>query len=113
MPTTITATKAEAGGTFIVTCAFTDEDDSPVAPDTLTWSLYNSDGEIINSREDVAIESPSTSEDIVLYGDDLVVGVGHDEDECHLIINGTYTSSAGAGLPLRNQLNFYVVDLKD
>lgn len=112
MPTTITSTKAIEQSTFVITCSFTDEDGDAVAPDTLSWSLTDEDGTIINSREDVAVTSPSASEDIVLSGDDLALVSGHEEDERYLVLEGTYTSDAGTGLPIRDQVKFYVSNLK-
>lgn len=116
MPTTISATKAVEQSTFIITAAFTDEEGDAVAPDTLTWSLVDRDGVVINNREDVSVGGspsvPSASEDIVLSGDDLTITEGYDEDERYLVLEGTYTSDAGAGLPIRDHLKFYVVNIK-
>ena len=116
MPTTISATKAIEGSTFIVTAAFTDEDGSAVAPDTLAWSLVDRNGTVINDRENVSVGGspslPSSSEDIVLFGDDLALADGYDEEERYLVLEGTYTSDAGTGLPLKDHLKFYVVNLK-
>lgn len=112
MPTTITATKAIEESTFIITLAFTDEEGDPIAPDTMTWSLVDNSGAVINDREDVVIVSPEITEDIVLSGDDLALAHGWSEEERYLVMVGTYTSNAGDGLPLKDELKFYVENLK-
>ena len=71
MPTTI-ATKAVEGSTYVVTAAFTDEDGDTVVPATVTWTLTDISGNVVNNREDVAL-TPAISVDIVMYGDDLKI----------------------------------------
>ena len=111
MPTTLTATITEQGTAIItVTCA--DENGDAVNPDSLTWSLVDRSGNAINSRKDVSISSPTSSEDIVLSGDDLVVPDGYDSVKRWVVIEGTYSSDAGSGLPLRDQCEFTVTNLK-
>lgn len=104
--------KAKEQGTFIVTAAFYDDQGDSVAPDSMFWSLVDKDENVINEREDVEIASPETTEDIVLHGDDLAILAGYSEEERYLVLEGTYTSDAGNGLPITGQLKFYVVNLK-
>jgi hypothetical protein len=107
MPSVL-STNAVDKSTYIVTAAFTDEDDAAVAPTTLTWTLTDDLGTVINDREDVEVESPSSSEDIVLSGDDLAVADGSVRI---LTVEGTYNSDAGSGLPLKDQVRFTIEDL--
>ena len=62
---------AKEESTYVVNAEFSDEDDATVAPSAADWTLQDSGGLVINSRKDVAITIPESSEDIVLSGDDL------------------------------------------
>ena len=59
--------------TFISKIWFRDEDDTAISPKTMTWSLQDSKGNYINSREDVSVSDPEDTEYIVLSGDDLAI----------------------------------------
>ena len=107
MPSVL-STKAVDKSTYIITAAFTDEDDNAATPTALTWTLTDDSGTVINSREDVEVESPSSSEEIVLSGADLDVGDGSVRI---LTVEGTYNSDAGTGLPLKEQVRFTIEDL--
>jgi hypothetical protein len=58
------------------------------------------------------VSSPESTEDIVLSGDDLQLPDGYDEVYRWLVIEGTYSSNAGSGLPIRDQVRFPVANLK-
>ena len=109
MPAIIAAAAREES-TFVIACAFKDETGTAVAPTTMTWTLTDTDGNIINSREDVSIASPSSSENIVLGGSDLAIIDG--DRILVLTLEGTYTSTNGSGLALKDQVRFTVKDLK-
>lgn len=100
--TTLT-TAARDKSTYVVTAAFTDSAGADVIPDSITWTLTDSYGTVINSREDVSIASPAASIDIVLSGDDLSFDDGKKRV---LTINATYSSDEGSGLPLREEAVF-------
>jgi len=107
MPTDIT-TRALPNGTFVITVAFFDDDGSAVTPnDPTTWSLKDTAGNIINSREDVAI-TEDTTVDIVLQGADLAATGVNDDGIRILSVDGTYDSDAGSDLPLDNSSQFVV-----
>lgn len=112
MPSVENTIKPNEESSCIITASFYDENDVAVAPDTMTWSLVDEDNNIINNRNEVSISSPETSEDIVLSGDDLSITSGHDEEERYLVLEGTYTSDAGSGLPLKDHLKFYIQNIK-
>ena len=98
-----------AGG---IQVAFTDTNGTAVAPNGgLTWSLLDSDGDAINSREDVAITAASTIT-VILTGDDLALATGESGTALRfLLIKGTYNSSTlGNNVPLRAQCGFYISD---
>ena len=95
------------GKVLTVTCA--DDTGTPVAPDTMTWSLYNSANEIVDSRESVSVASPATSNTILISGtaNSLLV----DPDRYRLfIVEWTYTSDAGSGIPAGDMADYYIVD---
>ena len=106
--TTLTVSAIDRS-TYIVTCAFTDDDGSAVVPDSLTWTLTDGSGTVVNEREDVSVSSPAASEDVVLSGDDLAYSDGAVRV---FTVEATYTSDAGAGLPLKAACRFSVEDLE-
>lgn len=112
MPTEITSKKAVEEGTFIVTAEFKDEDGNAVSPNVMAWSLVDEDGNIVNDKEDVSISSPSSSEDIVLSGDDLALTDGRSEEARYVVFEGTYDSTLGNDLPLKDQIKFFILNLR-
>ena len=105
-------TKAVEKSTYVVSVSFTDENGDSVVPDSVKWTLLNIYGNEINDRLEVEITSLSNEIDIVLSGDDLVVEDGVEEATRILIIEATYTSTLGSGLPMNAQMEFSVVNLK-
>uniref|UniRef100_A0A6M3J3J1 Uncharacterized protein n=1 Tax=viral metagenome TaxID=1070528 RepID=A0A6M3J3J1_9ZZZZ len=110
MPVQITTDKAVEQSTFVIQCDFTDEDGNAVAPVTLTWTLTDSDGTVINSRTAVAVSSPTSTEYIVLSGDDLAL-TGTAQEARYLLLEGTYDSTYGTGLPIRESVEFAIENL--
>lgn len=110
MPSTLTI-NANERSTFVINSAFTDEDDTPVTPTAATWTLTDCNGSIINSREDVTISSLSTNVDVVLSGDDLAIQSGNDDGKRVFLVEGTYDSTLGSGLPFKDQAEFFIADL--
>ena len=106
---TLTVTATESS-TYIVNATFTDEEGDPLTPTSLTWTLTDDEGNVINSRSAVVVSSPASSNDIVLSGDDLDPG---DSEQADLIFttNATYNSSLGSGLPLVAQCKIPVSGL--
>lgn len=98
--------------TFAITVAFTDDDGSAVSPNAATWTLTDSSGTVINSREDVSISSPTSSETIVLSGDDLQILSGETGDVLRILtVEGDYDSSLGSSLPLKGSCKFVLDNL--
>jgi len=106
--TEITAKAAEKG-TFVFTAVFTDEDGNSVIPNSITWTLTDIIGTVINSRLNVAVAVPAASIDIVLRGLDLKV-VGRNVKRV-VTIKAIYNSSYGSNLPLNGEARFDVDDL--
>ena len=89
-----------------ITFTYTGEDGTAVTPTSVTWTLTDLLGKIINSREDVSIVTPSTSNTFLLSGDDLD---GSDGEGRIVTCNAVYTSETyGAGIPLREQGHFSI-----
>jgi hypothetical protein len=111
MPTIITATKAIEESTLAVDVEFKNEAGNAVAPVTATWTLSDNKGNIINEREDEAISNPSSSETIVLSGDDLEVQSGErDFADRIFTLEWTYNSALGNDLPGKDWVEFQVAD---
>jgi len=92
--------------TFILSVSGFDENEYSVMPKTITWSLSNISGVIINSREDV-VETPATTVYIVLSGDDLAIT--DDSDTVRMVtIKATYDSNLGSDLPLVEDYRFKI-----
>lgn len=114
MPTEFSVSQAAVeNGTFAITVSFTDEDGNAVVPNSpLTWSLTKSDRQtIVNNREDIQITTPATSVTIVLSGADLAKDTGKLVSWRYLVIEGTYNSTLGNDLPLKDHLRFPIVDI--
>jgi len=89
-----------------ITFTYTDKDGIAVTPDTVTWTLTDFDGKVINSRKDVSIAVPSTKNSFLLQGDDI-----NTKDGLVRIVtcDAVYTSATyGAGIPLRDQGQFNI-----
>ena len=111
MPIKLTTMKAVEKSTFVLQCDFTDENGQEVAPATLIWTLTDAAGTVINSRADVNVADPESTEYIVLTGDDLQI-FGTDEQEARLVtIEATYDSDLGTGLHLKESAEFAVEQL--
>lgn len=109
MAISTSATSPLEESVLVITLAWTDEDGSPVTPSAATWTLTDLAGNIINSRSAVAIAGLSTSNTVVLSGNDLAI----DNNGIHrqFLVQFTYDSSAGSDLPGKDALNFDITDV--
>ena len=112
MPTTISSEYAIEKSTFMVTAAFIDSAGAAVAPNVgLAWKLTDRSGTVINSRTSVVI-APAASVDIVLSGDDLAMQTGEGNSARRVVtIMGTYNSTEGSNLPIKDECVFTVRNL--
>lgn len=99
MATLIMSEPAIEGSTCVIQVDFYDESENPVTPTSATWTLTDSSGSVVNSREDEIISSLDTTVYIVLSGADLVTN-SHSLEELTLTITATYNSAYGSGLPM-------------
>jgi len=108
--------EAREESTLVIQTSFTNEDGEAETPLTLTWTLTDENGTVINSREDVEVSSPAASNDIVLSGDDLSmlaaeVTAGDITVERRFLVEATYNSDLGADLPLKDVVRFQIRNL--
>lgn len=104
--------KANELSTYVIAVSFLDENDQPVTPLTLTWTLSDRLGNVINNRQDVSIFDLSDEVDIVLSGNDLRVLSSSIGETRTLTIKATYDSSSGSNLPLNDEVEFAVKNLQ-
>jgi len=102
--------KATESSTYIITVAFKDADGTPVTPTTCLWTLSDTKGTVLNLRDRVSVTPTGTSYDFVLSGDDLLYAVGLSKGTRVFTVEGTYTSSYGAGLPYRSEVAFEILN---
>lgn len=107
--------KAQEGSTFAIKVGFTvkaDPDDAvgiPFTPNTgLTWSLADKDGNEINGKTDVEIDT-GESIIIVLKGDDLALAGG--PTRRYVTVKGTFNGVLGNNLPLIGEVSFQIQNL--
>lgn len=110
MAISILSTAANERSTYVITASFTDEDGDAVTPATMTWTLTDTSGNVINSRQDVSISSLSTSVDVVLSGADLQISGTTPTVSRDITFEGTYDSDLGTGLPLTGSARFTVTN---
>ena len=110
MPVTLD-THAVEQGTYHLVCTFTDEDDVSVIPTTIVWTLSTRGGSVVNGRSDVSVASPATAVTITLQGTDLSLVEGEGKERLFLV-EWTYNSSYGSGMPGKEQATFTIDDLK-
>lgn len=108
MARVILATEAVEQSTIVVQVTFRDESGAEVAPIAAAWTLTNEYGVIVNSREDVALNLPAATASVVLTGDDLAMLGEMDTGKRLLLVEATYNSSLGAGLHLREEIEFMI-----
>ena len=72
--------------TYVITASFTDETGAAVVPNSVTWTLVNGDGQVVNSRSAVSV-TPASSVTIVLSGDDLDLGTDLDAVDAGIFFN--------------------------
>jgi len=113
---------ANEDGTYSVACGLKDRLKVPATPNSLLWSLYDPEENIVNNRNGVNYETDkgngepgtlSTSMEIVLNGDDLgvsILGIGNTVSR-YIKVTGAYDSDLGNGLPYTAAAKLTIVNL--
>jgi hypothetical protein len=104
------AEEAIERSTYVVTLSFSDEEGVPVAPSSLTWTLTDASGAVVNERAAVSI-TPAVTVNVILTDEDLAMLGGMDTGDRYLLVEGEYTSNLGSGLALRDEVKFSVRNL--
>ena len=106
-----TITFAGEESTFAITVTGKDSAGATIsasAISSMTWTLTDGFGVVINDREDEEITPVANPKDIVLSGDDLSKSESGTRSKRILLVKAIYTGSLGADLPLNGQYVFYV-----
>lgn len=108
---TIKLSPATEESTLIVTVNFFDSEGVAVQPKLAQWSLKDEDGNIVNLRDAVNIDTPQTTETIVLTGDDLALP-DETKPNRYVLIEAVYDSVLyGNDLNLREEGKFKINNL--
>ncbi|OGC76975.1 hypothetical protein A2619_03430 [candidate division WWE3 bacterium RIFOXYD1_FULL_39_9] len=105
---------AKENSTIIFDVSFTDEDDADVTPESIAWTLVDSQDNVINSRDGVSVSVPAPTVSIVLTGDDLQIQTSERYQKKvyrYLIVEAIYNSDAGDGLSITESIRFKVENL--
>lgn len=108
MPITLTK-HARERSTYVVDVSFFDENNAAVIPTAIYWTLTDGNAIVVNSRLVVSV-TPAASVSILLSGADLAIGYGLLEKTRKLLIEATYNSTLGSGLPLKEEITFEIDD---
>jgi hypothetical protein len=99
--------------TIVVTAAFRDEEGTAITPNSITYTLMDSGGTVVNEKEDEVV-APAESIDMVFYGDDLKLsdaGNLSSDPVRRVLVETTYDSTYGVDLPSKAECQFSIVDL--
>ena len=98
---------------YLIGLTVYDELGQEVTPKTGTWSLTDSGGAVINSRDGIAISPLAAAMYVLLSGADLALSVGFTgrSENRYFLFEGTYDSIYGNDNPLKDELIFPVVNL--
>jgi hypothetical protein len=102
-------TRPVEGSTATLECTFKDTNNNIIESryiSSITWSLYDSENNIVNERENIS-EDINNLLIIVLTGSDLPYG------KLYFYVHVVYDSTVGSNLNLRDEISFYVENLRN
>jgi len=108
MSTNLTVHAVEKS-TYIITAAFKNESGVAVIPKSITWTLTNARGVVVNALEDVIVASPAATINIVLTDDDLMISTYGGKRI--ITICAVYDSAYGTDLTLKECATFDIDNL--
>lgn len=106
--------QASEDSTYIVNVEVYDDSvpANKIVPVTLKWTLSDNNGNVVNSRDDVTVVTPTDSNNIVLSGDDLQILDDGATETRIFSVRGTYDSQDfGNDLPFTGSIRFEVKNL--
>ncbi len=106
---TIRKPRAKERSTYVISMKFKDETGEDAVPTAIKWTLCDENSNPINGRKDVEVLVPANEIDVVLKGDDLQILEGEKDQETvqrYVVIEATYNSTLGTGLPLNEVAMF-------
>ena len=101
---------AREENSYTVSMQFSDEDGTTCTCETLTWTLTDMDGNIINGRDGVSVTPSATTETVTLTPSDTTIVSGQNNERLFLA-EWTYNSDYGTGLTGKEQAIFIVNEL--
>lgn len=107
MPITL-SDKVPDGSACVATATFTDEAGDAVIPDSITWSLYDQDGTIVNSKEDVAVVTPAASVDVLIEGENNLYSGGHKRT---IVFKAVVDLAAGNNQDSNESATYQILDI--
>lgn len=105
---------AKEKGTIAFVVSFEDESGDAAAPDTLVWSLTDTDGNVINELDQEVVSSPAASNTVVLSGNDLQILSSESSQTAvvrKFVVEATYDSDIGNDLPVKDVAVFTLENL--
>lgn len=90
---------------------FTKEDGTAPTISSMTWTLTDTDGAVINGREDVSISSPTAEQTIILSGDDLALTNQEHEYEWRVLTIEAMVAITTGTIPIRESARFVIYNL--
>ena len=105
--------RAYEQSTYVFVVTLTDEEGDAVVPASLKWTLTTKDELVVNDREQVVHSGLSTENKIVLSGDDLQILPSEEKlrsVDRRFIVEATYDSTLGSGLPVTGVAAFKVTN---
>ena len=107
MPITL-ADQVPDGSAAVATATFTDEDGVAVIPDSINWSLFDPDGAIVNSKEEVSVAVPAASVDILIEGENNLYSGGYKRT---FVIEAVVDLAAGNNQDSNESATYQILDI--
>jgi hypothetical protein len=96
------------GSSVIFGVTFLDENGASVVPNAIAWSLLTDDNTAVVEEEPV---TPAASVSVAVNGTYLTLGNQYDQGYRTFVVESTYDSSAGSGLPVVGKMRFRIEDI--
>lgn len=95
--------------TYLTEITLVDEEGTTVSANSVTWTLTDAAGNVVNGRENV-VASPAVPIAILLAGDDLDYTGDGDDGLRVLTLTALYDSSLGTNIPIVKRFSFALIE---